>query len=329
MFFFARPKTASPLAPDDASALSQRGADEEITLDGQGIFTMSLALSFTVIGLEQFLYTAPLQFREAPGSSVLLWVTNSLIALPLFALGVWASQRIAGRRGIGMAARADLVRRALLAAAALAVVLVPGWFAHNWLDNLTQAEPLVPVHVHGKTIGANLHWVSDPVVLALILIPALALAGWGGYLVAARARLPLRGASPLRGAAGIATRAALIAAGIAAVPVAAWFLQKAADRSNSAQVYNTSALLSVHVHSHVLFKDGRAVPLPKGPPVTPAPYAFAYQLAHAFQDALAGMAIGLPVALIALFWIARRLRARGQQTPGQQVPVLSLREATE
>ena len=284
---------------------------------------MSLALSFTVIGLEQFLYTAPLQFREAPGSSILLWATNSLIALPLFALGVWGGRWIAGRAGIGMARPADLLRRALLTAAVLAVVLVPGWFAHNWLDNLTQAEPLVPVHVHGKTIGANLHWVSDPVILALILVPALALAGWGGYLVATRVRLPLPRATD------IAARAALIAAGVAAVPAAAWFLQKAADRSNSAQVYNTSALLSVHVHTHVLLKDGRPVPLPKGPPVTPAPYAFAYQVAHAFQDALAGVAIGLPVALIALFLIASHLRARAQQPPHQQVPVLSLREATE
>jgi hypothetical protein len=283
---------------------------------------MSIALSFTVIGLEQFLYTAPAQFQESPGSSILLWACDSLIALPLFALGIWGGHRIARWRGIGMARRADLLRRALLTAAAVAVVLVPGWFAHNWLDKLTQAEPLVPVHVHGKVIGANLHWVSDPVILALMAVPLLALAGWGGYLIAARARLPLPRT------ADIAARAALAVAVIAAAPATAWILQKAADRSNSAQVYNTSALLSIHVHSHVRFGDGRVIPLPKGPPVTSAPYAFAYQVAHAFQDALAGLAIGLPVALIALFWIARRLRAR-ERTPRQQVPVLSLREATE
>jgi hypothetical protein len=201
-------------------------------------------------------------------------------------------------------------------------VLIPGWFAHNWLNNLTQSEPLVPVHVHGKTIGANVHWVSDPVVFALLLVPLLGLAGWGGYLIAARVRFRVPRA------ADIIARAALIAAGIAAAPTVAWFLQKAADRSNSAQVYYTSALLSVHVHSHVLFKDGRAVPLPKGPPVIPAPYAFAYQVAHALQDGLAGMAIGLPVAVIALFWVARRLRARDQQID-QQIPIMSLREATE
>jgi hypothetical protein len=323
VFFFARPKKASALAPDDVGAPGQGNASEEITLDGQGLFAMSVVLSFTVIGLLQFLYTAPAQFQEAPGSSVLLWATNSLIALPLFALGIWGGHWIATRRGIGMSRRADLVRRALLTAAILAVVLAPAWFAHNWLDKLTQAEPLVPVHVHGKTIGANLHWVSDPVVLALILVPALALAGWGGYLIATRVRLPLPRA------ADITARAAMIAAGVAAVPAAGWFLQKAADRSNSAQVYNTSALLSVHVHTHVRLKDGRLLPLPKGPPVTSAPYAFAYQVAHAFQDALVGMAIGLPVAFIALFWIARRLRARDLQASNQQVPVLSLREATE
>jgi hypothetical protein len=302
---FARPKTASTITPD-----------------GQGIFVMSLVLSFTVIGLEQFLYTAPVQFQEAPGSGVLRWACDSLIALPLFALGVWAAQRMADWRGIGLGSRADLLRRSLLTAASLAVVLIPGWFAHNWLNNLTQSEPLVPVHIHGKTIGANVHWVSDPVVFALLLVPLLGLAGWGGYLIAARVRFPVPAAADL------AARATLIAVGIAAAPAVAWFLQKAADRSNSAQVYYTSALLSVHVHTHVLFKDGRPVTLPKGPPVTPAPYVFAYQVAHAFQDALAGMAIGLPVAIVALFWVARRLRA-GDQQIDHQVPIVSLREATE
>jgi hypothetical protein len=301
----ARPKTASTPVPD-----------------GQDIFVISLALSFAVIGLEQFVYTAPVQFQEAPGSGILRWACDSLIALPLFALGVWAAQRIADWRHIGADSRAGLLRRSLLTTASVAVVLIPGWFAHNWLNNLTQSEPLVPVHVHGKTIGANVHWVSDPVVFALLLVPLLGLAGWACYLIAARVR------SRIPGAAGLAARAALIAVTIAAAPAVAWFLQKAADRSNSAQVYYTSALLSVHVHSHVLFKDGRAVPLPKGPPVTPAPYMFAYQVAHAFQDALAGMAIGLPVAIVALFWVARRLRARDQQID-HKVPIVSLREATE
>lgn len=301
-----RPKTASTLTPD-----------------GQDIFVISLALSFTVVGLDQFLYTAPVQFQEALGSGILRWACDSLIALPLFALGVWAAQRIADWRGIGAGSRADVLRRSLLTTASLAVVLIPGWFAHNWLNNLTQSEPLVPVHVHGKVIGANVHWVSDPVVFALLLVPLLALAGGGGYLLASRVRFRFAAV------ASVAARAALTAAVIAAAPAAAWLLQKAADRSNAARVYNTSALLSVKVHSHVLVKNGQPVPLPKGPPVTPAPYAFAYQVAHAFQDALAGMAIGLPVALIAFFWIARRLPARDQQAPDHQVPVISLREATE
>jgi hypothetical protein len=300
-----RPKTASAFAPD-----------------GQEIFVISLVLSFTVIGLDQFLYTAPVQFQEAPGSGILRWACDSLIALPLFALGVWAAQRIADWRGIGLDTRADVLRRSVLTTASVAIVLIPGWFAHNWLNNLTQSEPLVPVHVHGKTIGANVHWVSDPVVLALLLAPLLGLAGWGGYLIAARMRFRIPRAADLT------ARAALIAVTIAAAPAVAWFLQKAADRSNSAQVYYTSALLSVHVHTHVLFKDGRPVTLPKGPPVTPAPYVFAYQVAHAAQDALAGMAIGLPVAIVALLWVARRLRA-GDQQMDQKVPIVSLREATE
>jgi hypothetical protein len=274
---------------------------------------MALVLSFSVIGLEQFLYTAPVQFQASPGSEVLRWATDALIALPLFALGVWAGQWIASRRGIGLASGPDVARRAVLIAVSVAIAMVPGWFAHNWLNSLTQSEPLVPAHVHGKRIGANVHWVSDPVVFALLLVPLLALAGWGGYLIARRLSFRRLGRLRVPRAADIAVRASLIAAGLAAAPAVAWVLQKGADLSNSAQVYYTSALLSVHVHSHVLFQNGRIVPLPKGPPITPAPYAFAYQVAHAFQDGIAGQAIGLPVAALALLWVARRLaRRRGR-----------------
>lgn len=308
MFSLPRPKTAGVL-----------------TADGQDVLIIALVLSFTVIGLDQFLYTAPVQFQAGPGSEVLRWASDSLIAVPLFALGVWAGQWIAGRSGIGLASRADVLRRALLIAASVAVVMVPGWFAHNWLNDATKANPLVPVHVHGKTIGANTHWVSDPVVFALLLVPLLALAAWGAYRLAGRAafRQPR--------AAHFAARTALAAAMLAAAPVVAWFLQKAADRANSSQVYYTSALLSVHVHSHVLFKNGRLVPLPKGPPVTPAPFEFLYQVAHAFQDGLAGQAIGLPVAVIALFWLARRLRARGADGTSQDntVATTSMMEVAE
>jgi len=302
------------MAPKTASVL---------TTDGTDVLIIALATSFTVIGLDNFLYTAPAQFQAGPGSEVLRWACDSLIVTPIFALAVWAAQWIAGRRGIGIAAARDVFARALLITACLAVVMVPIWFGHNWLNDLTQSEPLVPVHVHGKTIGANIHWVSDPVVLTLILVPLLALAGWSGYLIATRLRL--RGPKP-----AIATaKAALIAVLLAVAPVLAWLTQKAADKSNSAQVYATSALLHVHVHSHVLFQNGRLVPLPKGPPVTPAPYEFLYQVAHAFQDGLAGMAIGLPVAIASLAWIARRLPARRNSTNNRHVIPAPLMEVTE
>jgi hypothetical protein len=295
-----------------------------LTRDGTDVLIIALATSFTVIGLDNFLYTAPVQFQAGPGSEILRWACDSLIVTPVFALAIWAAQWIAGRRGIGIAAARDVAARALLITVCLAIVMIPVWFGHNWLNNLTQSEPLVPVHVHGKTIGANIHWVSDPVVLALIMIPLLALAGWGAYLIAVRVRVP----GPK--SAAVAAKAALIAVTLAAAPALAWVTQKAADKSNSAQVYATSALLHVHVHSHVLFQNGRLVPLPKGPPVTPAPYEFIYQVAHAFQDGLAGMAIGLPVAIASLAWIARRLHARGNSTVHRHAtPTTPLMEVTE
>lgn len=312
MLSLPRPKTASETVAGPAGRTAT-----VLTPDGTDVLIIALATSFTVIGLDNFLYTAPVQFQAGPGSEVLRWACDSLIVTPIFALAIWAAQWIAGRRGIGIATARDVVARALLITGCLTVAMIPVWFGHNWLTSLTQSEPLVPVHVHGKTIGANIHWVSDPVVLALAAIPLLALAGWGGYLIAARLRLP--GPRP----AIVAAKGALITIIAAAAPTLAWFTQKAADKSNSAQVYATSALLHVHVHSHVLFQNGRLVPLPKGPPITPAPYEFLYQIAHAFQDGLAGMAIGLPVAIASLAWIARRLHARngpgGSTTDNRQV----------
>jgi len=311
VFSLPRPKTA----PQTASVL---------TPDGTDVLIIALATSFTVIGLDNFLYTAPVQFQAGPGSEVLRWACDALICTPVFALAIWAAQWIAGRRGIGISTARDVVARALLITACLAVAMIPVWFGHNWLNDLTQSEPLVPAHVHGKTIGANIHWVSDPVVLALILVPLVALAGWGAQLIAARLRLP--GAKP----AAVTAKTALIVALLAAAPALAWFTQKAADKSNSAQVYATSALLHVHAHSHVLFQNGRLVPLPKGPPVTTAPYEFLYQVAHAFQDGLAGMAIGLPVAIASLAWIAVRARRSAETAPRTTaMPSPSLMEVTE
>jgi hypothetical protein len=93
--------------------------------------------------------------------------------------------------------------------------------------------------------------------------------------------------------------------------VLAWLLHHAAEHAYASQVNNTSALLSVPVHSHAFFGGGHGSRVPAGPPMTPAPFAFAYQIAHALQDGLAGQAIGYPVAVMAL-WSARGLRGRDQ-----------------
>jgi hypothetical protein len=49
--------------------------------------------------------------------------------------------------------------------------------------------------------------------------------------------------------------------------------------------------------------------------VSSAPYAFAYQAAHALQDGLAGQAAGLPVAAIVLLRGTRRPDSRHQHQP--------------
>jgi hypothetical protein len=113
-------------------------------------------------------------------------------------------------------------------------------------------------------------------------------------------RLPYSAAAPLTVLAA-ATAIAL-----------AWLLHQAAEHAYASQVDYTTALMRVPVRSHAFF-GGRP---PRGllaAPVTAAPFAFAYQLAHALQDGLVGQAAGLPAAVMTLLWNARGRRVTCQQ----------------
>ena len=184
--------------------------------------------------------------------------------------------------------------------------LIPGWFAYNELANLTQSADLVSGHSHGGSGTIPKYWVDGTVVYTLLLVPLVIAALWTAFRIATRFRFRLPNA------AGVSVRASVIAVLLGGVPALAWLLHQAANRAASSQVYYTSALLFVHVHSHAFFAAGHKAPLPAGPPVTAAPFAFAYQVARAFQDGLVGLAIGLPVAALVLLWGTRRLHLRDQ-----------------
>lgn len=270
-------------------------------------FSLAVLLSFLVVGLDQFLQTAPAQLAASPLFQVLRWASDGLMALPLFAAAVWTGHWGAARLGYTLAGRADVFKRALLIAAILAVFLIPGWFAYNELAGLTQSADLVSSHSHGGGGGIPKYWASSTAVFALLLAPLLAAAVWISYRIAIRFRFRLPRA------ADISARASIITGLLGGLPVLAWYLHQAANRAAASRVYYTTALQFAHIHSHAFFAADHGAHLaPPGPPVTAAPFALAYQVARAFQDGLVGQAIGLPVVAAVLLWGTRRLRNQDQ-----------------
>jgi hypothetical protein len=195
--------------------------------------------------------------------------------LPLFAVGIWAGDRIVNRA----AAQAPF-KRALVIVLSVALALIPVWFERNKQDNLAQSQALATPHSHGSD---DVYWVGSAVILGLLCVCLIPAAAWAARAVAGRLRT-----RPW-------ARTSVLVLLIAAAPVAAWLLHHAAEHAYASQVNYTSALLSAPVRSHA-YSGGHAGTVP----VTAAPFAFVHQTAHALQDGLAGQAAGLPVASIAL-----------------------------
>lgn len=273
-------------------ALACRNSVDRVMLDGHSIVTAALLISFPVIGLDQFLRTAAARFPADPPAAVGHWLTDSLIALPLFAASVWAADRIAGRAGLGIAGRADLVRRALLIALFAALAMAPVWFVFNQLDNPVLAQPLVSPHAQDS---GDVYSVAPAVIIALACVCLIPAAAWAG--------------SALTRGATVATRTAVLLVAVAAGLAFACLLHQAAVRGYASQVYYTPA----NAPAPGSAPDTEA-------PDTAAPYAFAYQAAHALQDGLAGQAAGLPVAAAALLWVTRRRAAKTKTQPGKPSP---------
>lgn len=261
-------------------ALACGNSADRAMLDGHSIVTAALIISFPVIGLDQFLRTAPARFSADPSTAVQHWLTDSLMALPLFAASVWAADRIASRAGLGMASRADLVKRALLVALLGALALAPVWFELNKTDNPVLAQPLVFPHAQDS---GDVYSVAPAVIITLACVCLIPAAAWAGRALT-------------RGAAAPAQAAALLVAVTAGLALA-FLLHQAATRAYASQVYYAPA----------------NAPLSGSPRAIAAPYAFTYQAAHALQDGLAGQAAGFPVAAAALLWVTRRRSAGTQQ----------------
>lgn len=296
-------------------SLAWKNPARAVALNGRDISIMALMISFPVVGLEQFLRTAPAGFLTQPYVQAQHWLADSLMALPLFVAGVWAGDRIASRAGLGTTGRADVLKRALVITLLAALALVPLWFWVDKSDNPVTAQPLVFPHAQDS---GDVYWVAPPVILALVCVCLVPVAVWAADGI--RRGMTGRGAAGHRGirlprGAAAAARAAVLVLLLAAVPVLAWLLHQAAGRAYASQVYYTSALTAAprHHHGHAAVA-GAALPL-AGQHMAAAPFAFVYQAAHALQDGLAGQAAGLPVAVLALLRAARGLDGRNQRQP--------------
>lgn len=291
-----------------------RNSARDCWLGGREITALALMVSFPVMALDLFLRTTSGKFSAQPYVQVGHWLTDSLVMLPLFAVGVWAGDRIACLAGLGTGRRPDVLKRALLITLLAAVAQVPAWFVVNKSDNPATAQPLVPPFAHDS---GDVYWVAPWVVIALVCVCLAPVAIWAartaGRGFPSRVAVRRPGPSLPRGA-GVA-RGALLVLLLAATPVLAWVLHQAADRAYGSQVYYTSATTVVTRHSAVLSAAARMARRPASSPVTAAPYAVVYQAAHALQDGLAGQAAGLPVVVIGLLRITRGLDGRNQHHP--------------
>lgn len=283
-------------------------------LSGREIIMLALIISFPVIGLDQFLRTSSGRFYAQPYVQVGHWIADALVVFPLFVIGIWAGDWIASLAGLRTARRADVLKRALLITLLAALAQAPAWFVVNRSDNPMTAQPVIAPQAHDS---GDVYWVAPWVVIMLVCVCLAPAAVWAaraiGRAITGRAAAGDPGTGRAARRAAAITRGALLVLLLAAAPVLAVVLHQAAERAYASQVYYTSAASDVTDHSHVL--AARQARPPASSAVTAAPFAFAYQAAHALQDGLAGQAAGLPIAVIALLWVTRGRNSTNQHDP--------------
>lgn len=190
---------------------------------------------------------------------------------------------------------------------------MPLWYERNKTDGLVHTQALVTPHSRGSV---DVYWAGSAVIMALGCVCLISATFWAVHgsvgrlkrqLAARRSACRATRRNPDLGGALVIMLAA--PAGLAL----AWLLHSAAEPAYASQVDYTSASLSLPVHSHAYFGGHGPYPFAgPGPhaagPVTAAPFAFAHQIAHAFQDGLVGQAAGFPVTVMALLWMTRDRR---------------------
>jgi hypothetical protein len=152
------------------------------------VLRLALLIALPVVGLEQIRHTSPTALAAFPVYEALHWLSDSLLALPLAVIAVWAGGWIARRAGHDRAALPDVVLHAAFIALVFALVLVPGAVLHEEADRLTHAHAALAIHTHGvadaKTavdaptyvLGFVSHALSDGIEGQVVGLPVVILA---------------------------------------------------------------------------------------------------------------------------------------------------------
>lgn len=270
---------------------------------------MSLMASLPVIALDQVLRVSASTFTAQPATQAQHWITDSLMAVPFFALGIWAGDLIADRTSIGTAKRSDLLKRSLIVALLCGVALAPVWFVINKVDNPVTAQPLIFPEAHDS---GDVYSVSPAVVVALVCVSLVPAAFWAGRTLA---RAVSRTAPAIMPAT--VTRVAVPALLTAAVPALAWLMYQQAGHAYASQVYYPRAPLPVLQRLRHPATSSQVSPAPR---VIEAPDAFVSQAAHALQDGLAGQAAGIPATAVTAAALLRTRTTRTTRTAKSSKP---------
>lgn len=242
-------------------------------------------VSLPTMALDQLLRTPLASLTGQPALQAQHWITDSLMALPLFAAACWAGDLVASRMAFDGGNFSEVIKRPLIISLFCALFLVPVWFVIN--KTVTPAGVHPHVAPHASDTG-DVYSVPPGVIIALVCVCLIPSALWlGRSLTRAARRWP-----------GIAVPLLLAAA----MPVLGWLLYATAVRAYASQVYYAGSPFAVGRHMLATAATAHVVT---------APFAVGYQIAHAVQDGLAGQAAGLPVAALALLIPARRA-ARGR-----------------
>lgn len=264
-------------------------------------------VSLPTMALDQLLRTPLASLTGQPALQAQHWITDSLMALPLFAAACWAGDLVVSRMAFDGGNFAEVIKRPLIISLFCALFLVPVWFVINKAVTPAAVHPHVAPHASDT---GDVYSVPPGVIIALVCVCLAPAAFWlGRALTRAAHRAAVSGpqqaaSEPQLGAAstrrwpGIAVPLLLAAA----MPVLGWLLYATAVRAYASQVYYAGSPSAVGRHMLATAATAHVVT---------APFAVGYQIAHAVQDGLAGQAAGLPALALALLIPARRA-ARGR-----------------